>query len=95
MKFGLKINTEFPIKKQKKPFMTTLGLMFFRGFVMKKSKSYSFYWESKFQWTSLLSLDPIGPVVLEKIKMWKVYSSPIQNVGNTTTWVKFFKGKIF
>jgi hypothetical protein len=38
MKFGLKINTEFPIKK-KTPFMTTLydHLMFFRGFLIKKT----------------------------------------------------------
>jgi hypothetical protein len=42
MKFGLKINTEFPIKKQKTPFMTTLGLMFFRGFVIKKKQIIQF-----------------------------------------------------
>ena len=42
MKFGLKIKTEFPKKKQKTPFMTTLGHMFFRGFLIKKTQIIQF-----------------------------------------------------
>jgi hypothetical protein len=83
MKFGVKINTEFLIKTDDTLY-DHLRLHVLSLISDQNNKSHSFYWESTFQWTSLLSLDPIGQVVLEKIKMWKVYRSRIQNVDNSS-----------